>query len=242
MRTIQRRSPGFGRQSSHVSSVTLLIVWIALQGPASLTSCSKTPPQPKEKALLRVGNHVVTVLDFNQALELAKTAYPHNAMQNPKTAGDIKIRLLGQLTEELVLLAKAGEMNIRITDEELEKAVKEIRKDYPDKTFEDTFLENAVSYESWKEQLRRRLLMEKVVAVAYEAGIQVTAGEIAGYYKEHFREETAELFSEQDVRDKIIREIRRQKAEAGYTEWVESIRNQYPVKLNQKLWQTIMEG
>ncbi len=241
MQIILRRSPGFGRRLWMNIGLPWLIFWVIFQGSALFPGCSKTPPQAKEKALLRIGNQVVTILDFNKALEFAKSAYPHNAMQNPDVARTIKTRLLNQLTEELVLLTKAAESGIRITDAELDKAIAEIKKDYPDNTFEETFLENAISFASWRDQLKKRMVMEKLVAVEFEGKIRITPEEIAAYYKANFQGEAAEFISEQDVDESIVKEIRRQKTDAAYKEWVEAIQKRYPVELNKKLWKTIIE-
>ena len=69
-----------------------------------------------------------------------------------------------QLSNRYLQLIEAG-----VSPEEIlattftRQAAAEIKKDYPEDTFEKTLLEFAVSYESWETRLRNRLLMEKVV-------------------------------------------------------------------------------
>ena len=119
-----------------------LLVAIALAG------CSGSKPEDPDEYLIRVGDNVVTVLDFNKAFEIAKTAYSHNVMQNPVAFKEAQLRLLNQMTEELILLERARELNISVSDQELDKTIAKIKSDYPDDVFEEVLLEYAVSYQS----------------------------------------------------------------------------------------------
>ena len=45
--------------------------------------CMNSESNPDAEQLIRVGTRVLTVMDFNQAFEIAKTAYPHNLRYEP---------------------------------------------------------------------------------------------------------------------------------------------------------------
>ncbi len=242
MLTIPRNSQGCGRGRPWLVMAGLLGlgIWLTAPGWVLFSGCSKSRPHPGNEKLIGIGRHIVTALDFNKALEFAKTAYPHNAMRDTETARMIKTRLLNELTEELLLLTKAEEMNIRVEDNELEAALMEIKKDYPDNTFEETFLENAISYEAWKNQLRKRLLMEKLITLEFEAKIRVTPADIADYYKLKNQGPLERVKDKDDVDEAVVKEIRRFKAENAYKDWMGAIQKQYPVELNQKLWDEIL--
>ena len=66
---------------------------------------------------------------------------------------------------------------------EVEKAVSEIKKDYPEDVFEQMLLEYAVSYNSWEEGLKNRLLVEKVIGAELDKQVLITPGEISKYYE-----------------------------------------------------------
>lgn len=215
----------------------LLWCWIA--------GCQKSTPGNDEEYLIRLGGRTVTLFDFNKALELCKTAYPHNDIQSREAARAIRIQLLNQLTEELVLLTRAAELNLQISDAELETAIADIREDYPEDAFEQTFLENAVSFDSWKKRLKIRLLMEKVVAKELESKVSITPEEVAAYYKENYQDEAAagEYTTEtEDVNALIISNLRREKAEASYKEWIKEIQKQYKIEINQDLWDNVINS
>ena len=102
------------------------------------TGCEQKASDYGTGVLLRVGDRVLTVLDFNEAFEISKTAYAHNIRQQSEDLRDAQMRLLNQLTVELLLLERAQELGISVTQEELERAVSEIKSDYPEGEFEQT--------------------------------------------------------------------------------------------------------
>ena len=147
------------------------------------------------------------------------------------------------MTEEIVLCKKAADLNITISDSELEKAVSDIKADYPEDVFEQTLLESAVSYESWKERLKIRLLMEKVIAKDLEEKIVLTPEKIAKYYKEHYKEKE----SDSEIKDipenlnaQIIKNLRREKTEEGYADWIKNIQKEYKIEINKAEWEKII--
>ena len=211
-----------------------------------LAACPFSGSDGSEEYLIQVGERVVTINEFNKALEIAKAAYPHNIMQNPEDYRQAQIRLLNQLTEELVLLERARELNIEVTDEEVEQAAAAVRADYPDEeSFEQTLLEYAVSYKEWKNGLRTRLLMEKLIDAELKDQIVITPDEISRYYRENYgsesmapgMDENSEGFNEM-----IVNHLRHNKTEKAYRTWIEQIQKRYTIKVNQKEWEKILSS
>ncbi len=192
--------------------------------------------------LIKVGNSVVTVLDFKNALEIAKTAYPHNTLQDLDAVRAIELRLLEQLTEEAILLEKARKLNISISDEDIEKEVLKLKKDYPDDVFEQALLENAVSYHSWKNRLKNRMIIEKVVNVDLIENISITPEEIRKYYEEYHKNKSIRPESTREQEELIIKRLRRKKAEEMYEGWIKNIQNECDVDINQEQWNKIVES
>ncbi len=224
-----------------VPIVLFIYTLISLLG---LAGCSDTAPQQDDEFLLRIGEKMVTRVDFEKAFEIAKSAYPHNIMQKPEALKEAQLRLLNQMTEELILDEHARALKIEISDAELEKAVADIKQDYPEGEFEQTLLENAVSYQTWKNGLRTRLLMEKVVATELEDQISITPEDIAAYYAEHFDKDGGadgeKDASEEKEMDKMaIKHLRRKKAEEAYKSWMNNLQKKYPVEINWEQWEKI---
>jgi len=106
------------------------------------TGCEQKASDYGDEVLLRVGDRVVTVHDFKEAFEISKTAYAHNIRQQDEDFREAQIRLLNQLAIEMVILERAQELEISVSDDELQKAVSEIKSDYPEGEFEQTLIES----------------------------------------------------------------------------------------------------
>lgn len=200
-----------------------------------LSGCSRK--QAKDDYLIRVGSQTITVNEFKQAVEMAgEDAFAGEGDQLSSDYKDLQIRILNQLTEELVILEKAKALGIGISDEELDKAVNRIKSDYPDNTFEETLLENAVSFPVWRKRLAARLTIEKVIAKELVEQVTIRPEDVADYYHAHYPDGTPEDALEEDVNKRIVKHLRQQKAEENYKTWMEQLRAAYPVELNQEQW------
>jgi len=197
---------------------------------------------PDAEQLIRVRDRVLTVLEFNQALEISKTAYSHNLRYESDEYRNAQLRLLNELTIEMIILERAAELGLTISDDEVEKTVADFKKDYPEDTFEKTLLEFAVSYETWQDRLRNRLLMEKVINHELEDQILITSEDIAKYYEENFRDKAPDTESElnaEGINKMIIEQLRREKLEQAYQRWINKLKQQYPIEINSIQWERI---
>ncbi len=208
-----------------------------------LVGCSGHDTGTGDEYLIRIDERVVTVADFNRAFEIAKTAYTHNSLQNPEDANGAKLRLLNQMTEELVLLQRAGELGIGVSDEELEEAIEKIRADFPDDAFEQTLLEYAVSYKSWKSGLKTRLLMEKLVQQELQDETVIQPDEVAKFYEENYNSDATQSGDTRNpaaVEEIIVKQLRRVKIENAYRQWIENLRERYTIDINKDQWNKIL--
>jgi SurA-like N-terminal domain len=209
--------------------------------------CMDSEPNPDAQQLIRVGNQVLTVLQFNQAFEIAKTAYSTNLRYEPDNYRNAQLRLLNELTVEMIILERAAELGLTITDEEIEKAVADIKKDFPEGTFEKTLLEFAVSYEIWEDRLRKRLLMEKVIDHELKDQILITSEDIARYYEKNLETLAPNTDSPnpdpqmnmEDINEMIIEQLRREKMEQAYQTWINKLKLKYPIEINSIQWEKI---
>jgi parvulin-like peptidyl-prolyl isomerase len=217
--------------------------WGAAAVVFALIGCSGHDTGTGDEYLIRIGERVVTVADFNRAFEIAKTAYTHNSLQNPEDTNGAQLRLLNQMTEELVLLQRAGELGIGVSDEELEKAIGKIRADFPDDAFEQTLLEYAVSYKSWKSGLKTRLLMEKLVQQELKDETVIQPDEVAKFYEENYNNDATQSGDTRNpaaVEEIIVKQLRRVKIENAYRKWIENLRKRYTIDINKDQWNKIL--
>ena len=242
--------------------------------------CSKMKEGVNQEYLISSGDRVVTVSDYNKALSVAKAAYSFEVIQDKEAFKFIKLRILNQMIEEMVLMKMANEEQISVTDEELNQAVADIRGDYPEEEFENTLLENVVSYATWEKRLRKRLLMQKVIKNVLEPQVTVTPEEIQNYMNTpeedaqgDMDDESGSEASEEEVTqiqpsakasdteteegegqdlaaengeedkltsEKIAKELKRQKVEAIYKNWISEYKDKYKITINDAEWKKII--
>jgi hypothetical protein len=173
--------------------------------------CMNSGSNSDNEPLIRVQDRILTVLDFNKAFEIAKTAYPHNSEDEPEEFRNARLRLLNQLVVEMIILERAEELGLSISSDEIQKAVSEIKNDYPEDTFEKALLEFAVSYESWEARLKNRLLMQKVVDNELKNQIAITPQDIASYYERNPQATDTDADSinqTKDINENIIKHLK----------------------------------
>ena len=139
------------------------------------------------EVLIQINDSVVTVDDFEKAVQDTTDDFSTDMDMDAGMLADIRLRILNQLTERLILMERARELNIQISDAQLEEAIASIKADYPKGEFAQVLLEQAVSFQQWKNDLRIRLLMVKVVDHELEPRIHITPEEISDYYEQHYR-------------------------------------------------------
>ena len=206
------------------------------------TGCEQKASDYGDEVLLRVGDRVVTVHDFKEAFEISKTAYVHTIRQQDEDFREAQIRLLNQLAIEMVILERAQELEISVSDDELQKAVSEIKSDYPEAEFEQTLIESAISYDSWRDQLKIRLTMEKVVDAELKDRITISSEDIAQHYKKNYQDQEIEpdaAQSSEDINEAIVMQLRREKAEQAYNAWIENLKAKYAIEIVSEQWDKI---
>ena len=224
--------------------------------------CTQPTSEPVDTYLVRVGGRTLTGAEFNEGFEISKTAYSHSDTMDAQVAADIKLRLLNQLIEEMILLEKAGELGISVSAEELDGEVAKIKTDYPDGVFEEMLLEAAVSFEAWKKRLQAQLVARKFIREELEANISITAEEVARYYAQHFSGDTREPVGESvpapdpdgrlenipvgeqppEITDAmILRMLKNQKVQAAYAEWMKVNRRSVTIDINSRQWEKITD-
>lgn len=184
-----------------------------------LGGCGKKEPEPAPPVFfLQVGTQAATEVDFQRALDIQLAAYPNAALEDENTVKNIKELLLKEFIERLILLERADELNIRVSEEELQEMIQDIRSDYPEGEFEKNLLETAISFEAWKSELQTRMLMEKVVAK--ELGAQIV--------NMGLQVDSSENGAEPDS------------GKGPYQKWIDSLKARYTITINEKKWQELL--
>ena len=173
---------------------------------ALLSACTKELPPTVVAA---VNNDSITVEDFTA--ELAPLVSSYQTPPSPQEEADfknLKKALLEQLIDKLIILAEAQKMGITMPDDELEDAFVRIKKGYPQGGF-DELLRNEAALRQWKDSLRQRLLIEKVINRVSQLATSIDDDTVRKYYKKH----RSEFMASDQVRVRQIVVKNRQEAE-----------------------------
>lgn len=214
-------------------------VWFLL---LVLTAAGCSKPKEEEKPVFMIKTPILSVsrFDFVEELDLKRAAYPYNIDENPGDYNEMVIHLVEILSEEIVLLSAAAEKGVMVTDQELETAEAEFKKDYPGNSFERMLLENAISYTLWKKKFKKDMIMEKLVNQELRDKIEITSQDIIDFYKElqlESNEQAGEVSNEESAagrEEELVSRLRMQKTQDMYDEWIQSFWQAYPVEINKE--------
>jgi hypothetical protein len=196
--------------------------------------------------LIRVGDGTVTVDEFETVFEMRVAAYPYNISQDTGACRELRRRLVNQMIEELILLETAKALKVRVTDKEVEKAAADLTGGVSNETLESMMMENAVSYRIWKQRLKIRLTMEKVIQKALGEQIVLRFEDIEAYKKKPGK--TGLIDSDvggpdgrrsENPNERVVAHLRRKKTEAAYRSWLKQIRQQWPIQVNRAQWERL---
>lgn len=152
----------------------------------------------------------ILLSDFNERMVKKLSLMVDAPSLNEKQLVLLKADVLNELIDEKVMINRADKLGISVSDGELKKRIEEIEKDYPEEGFKELFKGRESHYRTWKEELRKRVILEKLIHQEVNPHITVTDEEILSYIKSHAKEGV----SEERVRISQILLPDREKADA----------------------------
>jgi parvulin-like peptidyl-prolyl isomerase len=178
------------------------------------TGCSSFKT-PSEDAIATVNGAEITVKDFTVKLRNALNLLGNASNLKDGDVDSIKREALEDLIEEKIMLTRAEKLGLHVNDEELKKRVEEIKKDYTGENFAQVFGGEKVDYKIWSEELRKRLLLEKLVNQEVNSKIAVSDEEAMAYYQanrnRYYAEETVHVaqivVSTKEKADEVLKRL-----------------------------------
>lgn len=135
------------------------------------------PARELNRIVAVINNEAITSIQLDKALALAApTATP---------AIDERRQLLDRLIEESLMRQRAAEIDLTVSDEELEAAVQDVmRQNRMSKEQLDIALaQQGISPDDYRQNLRRQILQYKLVGREVQGLIEVSSREIQEYYQ-----------------------------------------------------------
>ena len=154
-----------------------------------LLGCDKMPVAPTEakgKAAIMVDTRTITVKEYNDALN--RLLPPESEEVGAEEIAELKKSIIAQLIEEALLLDSAIKRGLTVTEAELEVEVEYIQGTVGAEEFDNIVTKRYGSVENWKDELRRKLLIGKVIEQVITSRVEITAETAQIYYDEHISE------------------------------------------------------
>jgi parvulin-like peptidyl-prolyl isomerase len=99
--------------------------------------------------------------------------------------GNLRQAYLDQVIERKILVQEGRRLGIKISPEELNQAISEIKMDYSGEGFGERLGLKGMTLEEWKVRLEEKLLAEKVIRGASHSQDKIDEKEALRYYEDH---------------------------------------------------------
>jgi peptidyl-prolyl cis-trans isomerase C len=133
--------------------------------------------------LAQVNEEQITVDEFNR--EVKELILEPGTESREKSLGDLKEAYLEQVIERKILVQEARRLGIKVSPEELNQAISEIKKDYPGEGFGEKLGLKGITLEEWKARLEDKLLAEKMIRHTLRYREEIGEKEALQYYEEN---------------------------------------------------------
>jgi len=164
-----------------------LTLAVALAGQACNRSDGwRAGRSPAETAVVAtIGPRTITVKDLDDTMKSYKLMLSLDDAEPVERMENLRKAVLSRIIDETVLILEADRLGVKASDEELEQELNRLVGDYDRAKLGLELARNELTFESWKEDVRKRLRIKKMELIAVEALIEVGEAEIKKYYEDH---------------------------------------------------------
>ncbi len=137
-------------------------------------------------AIIKVNDHVLYAQEFSEKLAWGLKQYDVILAKDPKILEFEKDKILDEFINRSIVADWTKKHNIDIADKELDEALFEIRKNYPDDiSFKQALSDSNQTLDNYKERLRYTLLQRKVFAYLSQKIGSPPDSELKDYYEKN---------------------------------------------------------
>jgi peptidyl-prolyl cis-trans isomerase SurA len=159
-----------------------LAVVILLSCPflTAVAGCNRTP---SPDVVATVNSKEILRSEMERNYKGSVGDHPQEA--SPEQADIARLTILDQMIDVEILQQRAAKLNLAASDEDVNAKLTEVKARYTQEEFDKHLKEMGVTLDDYKRELRRNLTSEKLLNKEIESKINITDGEISGYYAAH---------------------------------------------------------
>jgi parvulin-like peptidyl-prolyl isomerase len=161
-------------------SAALLVLGLLL---SLLVGCNPWGAGLPDHIIAQVNEEQIPLEQFDR--ELKELVLESDSDAKGTGLGNLRRVCLDQVIERKILVQEARRLGIKVSPEELNRAILVIESDYPGKGFGEKLGLKGVTLEEWKVRLEEKLLAEKVIRSTFHAEEKIDEKEVLQYYEDH---------------------------------------------------------
>ncbi|CAI2718418.1 Peptidyl-prolyl cis-trans isomerase ppiD [Nitrospina watsonii] len=156
----------------------------------SLAACSQEKEGPQFKSpdeMARVNGESLNRKELVQALDQNKRKYRVEEGQQLSKEKLIWLRMdtLNQMIQERILLQEVKKERIALEEDAVEIEFHNIRQGYEKGAFKKILDSQEMTEKEWKEKLKKRLLVKKLIQDVVNSGVSIKDEELQQYFDDH---------------------------------------------------------
>jgi len=143
------------------------------------SACS-TSTESNLGVIIRVGDRSITGKDITRIVKFTSI---ENGIPLSVVWASIN-GLVNKIVDDSLILEYGKDKGIRLDEIELERAIQDIMRDYPEDSFKETLLTRCIEYNEWKQRLGEQLLIRKIVGERTKSIGTISYEAIRSYYEQ----------------------------------------------------------
>jgi peptidyl-prolyl cis-trans isomerase SurA len=159
---------------------TALIIFAQLAGLAALTSCQRKSPSDRE-VVAKVDGEPIFRDQVERVYRSRQGAGSDTNSQ--EEAWSFKLNVLDELVNNQILVDHASHAGITVSEAEVDNKVAELQSPYSAEEFQKRLLDQGLAMEDLRKEVRRNIIITKLINKEIVSNIKVTDAEIAAYYE-----------------------------------------------------------
>ncbi|MDD4357007.1 MAG: SurA N-terminal domain-containing protein, partial [Smithellaceae bacterium] len=149
-----------------------------------IISCSRDDLSDRDY-IATVNDEKIFYDEYQKRLNTRKNILPPGSLPDSLSKRRmLEEEILESMITEKIILQRASQLNLTVSNTELEQKVLDLRKDYGDHFFDFLIAQN-VQYNEWRKEIQKEMLMDKVINADVNAYVRVSEDEAKDYFHKH---------------------------------------------------------
>jgi peptidyl-prolyl cis-trans isomerase SurA len=171
-------------------------LWLALSVAILVAVTARPSAETIEAILVRVNGDILTKTDLEQRqvqYMRAKNLQPADDAALKKTIEEITPEVVSEAIDEILLVQRGKALNYKMTDEDFDRVVQNIRKENKldtEEAFQAALKQEGMSLPELHKTLERQMLIARVTQNEVMAKVGITEEEARKYHSEHVKDFT----------------------------------------------------